>query len=285
LNQSTADANQEDVPRGTIENDVVEVIGMGRIIAVANQKGGVGKTTTSVNLAASIAINERSVLLIDMDPQANATSGLGVDTRALHRTVYDCLIRGVKILETVKPTAVSKLSIVPSNADLAGAEVELVTVPEREKILKFALDEIQGLYDFLIIDCPPALGMLTINALVASSSVLVPVQCEYYAMEGLGRLMSNVQRVQDSLNPALELEGILLTLYDSRNSLSRQVAEEIRGHFKEKVYKTVIPRNITLAEAPSYGRPVMLYNAASAGSQAYLELTREVLSHGKESSR
>ncbi len=258
---------------------------MGRIIAVANQKGGVGKTTTSVNLAASIAINERSVLLIDMDPQANATSGLGVDTRALHRTVYDCLIRGVKILETVKPTAVSKLSIVPSNADLAGAEVELVTVPEREKILKFALDEIQGLYDFLIIDCPPALGMLTINALVASSSVLVPVQCEYYAMEGLGRLMSNVQRVQDSLNPALELEGILLTLYDSRNSLSRQVAEEIRGHFKEKVYKTVIPRNITLAEAPSYGRPVMLYNAASAGSQAYLELTREVLSHGKESPR
>jgi len=285
LNQSKADANQEDVPRGTIENDVVEVIGMGRIIAVANQKGGVGKTTTSVNLAASIAINERSVLLIDMDPQANATSGLGVDTRALHRTVYDCLMRGVKISETVKPTAVSKLSIVPSNADLAGAEVELVTVPEREKILKFALDEIQGLYDFLIIDCPPALGMLTINALVASSSVLVPVQCEYYAMEGLGRLMSNVQRVRDSLNPALELEGILLTLYDSRNSLSRQVAEEIRGHFKEKVYKTVIPRNITLAEAPSYGRPVMLYNAASAGSQAYLELTREVLSHGKESPR
>jgi len=285
LNQSTADANQEDVPRGTIGNGVVEVLGMGRIIAVANQKGGVGKTTTSVNLAASIAINERSVLLIDMDPQANATSGLGVDTRALHRTVYDCLIRGVKILETVKPTAVSKLSIVPSNADLAGAEVELVTVPEREKILKFALDEIQGLYDFLIIDCPPALGMLTINALVASSSVLVPVQCEYYAMEGLGRLMSNVQRVQDSLNPALELEGILLTLYDSRNSLSRQVAEEIRGHFKEKVYKTIIPRNITLAEAPSYGRPVMLYNAASAGSQAYLELTREVLSHGKESPR
>jgi len=277
--------DQEDVPRGTIEDDVVEVLGMARIIAVANQKGGVGKTTTSVNLAASIAINERSVLLIDMDPQANATSGLGLDSRTLRPSVYDCLIRGVKISETVKPTAVSKLSIVPSNADLAGAEVELVTVPEREKILKFALDEIQGLYDFLIIDCPPALGMLTINALVASSSVLVPVQCEYYAMEGLGRLMSNVQRVQDSLNPALELEGILLTLYDSRNSLSRQVAEEIRGHFKEKVYKTVIPRNITLAEAPSYGRPVMLYNAASAGSQAYLELTKEVLSHGKESPR
>lgn len=258
---------------------------MSRIIAVANQKGGVGKTTTSVNLAASLAINERSVLLIDMDPQANATSGLGVNANAFRRSVYDCLVRGAKISEVVKSTAVSKLSIVPSNEDLAGAEVELVTVPEREKMLKLAVVEAQGLYDFLIIDCPPALGMLTINALVAASSVLVPVQCEYYAMEGLGRLMSNVRRVQDSLNPALELEGILLTLYDSRNSLSRQVAEEIREHFKEKVYKTIIPRNVTLAEAPSYGRPVMLYNATSAGSQAYLELTREVLSHGKESPR
>ncbi|MGH7205810.1 MAG: ParA family protein [Nitrospiraceae bacterium] len=258
---------------------------MSRIIAVANQKGGVGKTTTSVNLAASLAINERSVLLIDMDPQANATSGLGVDTRVLRRSVYDCLVRGAKIAEVVQSTAVSKLSIVPSNADLAGAEVELVTVEEREKMLKLAVDESQGLYDFLIIDCPPALGMLTINALVAASSVLVPVQCEYYAMEGLGRLMSNVRRVQDSFNSTLELEGILLTLYDSRNSLSRQVAEEIREHFKEKVYKTIIPRNVTLAEAPSYGRPVMLYNATSVGSQAYLELTREVLSHGKESPR
>lgn len=258
---------------------------MSRIIAVANQKGGVGKTTTSVNLAASLAVNECSVLLIDMDPQANATSGLGVDARALRRSIYDCLVRDVKISELIQPTDISKLSIVPSNADLAGAEVELITIPEREKVLKQAVDEVQDLYDFLIIDCPPALGMLTINALVAALSVLVPVQCEYYAMEGLGRLMSNVQRVQDSLNPALELEGILLTLYDSRNTLSRQVAEEIREHFKEKVYKTVIPRNVTLAEAPSYGRPVMLYNAASAGSQAYLEFTREVLSHGKESPR
>lgn len=258
---------------------------MARIIAVANQKGGVGKTTTSVNLAASLALSEYTVLLIDMDPQANATSGVGVDTRALRCSVYDCLVKGGKISEVAQPTAVPKLSIVPSNADLAGAEVELVAVPEREKMLKLAVVESHGFYDFLIIDCPPALGMLTINALAAASSVLVPVQCEYYAMEGLGRLMSNVQRVQDSVNPALELEGILLTLYDSRNTLSRQVAEEIREHFKEKVYKTIIPRNVTLAEAPSYGRPIMLYNAASTGSQAYLELTREVLSHGKESAR
>jgi len=272
-------------PRGTVESDVVRTLLMGKIIAVANQKGGVGKTTTSVNLAAALAVNDRSVLLIDMDPQANATSGLGLDARALRRSVYDCLIRGVKISDVVQSTAVSKLSIVPSNADLAGAEVELVLVQEREKMLKSVVDESQGQYDFLIIDCPPALGLLTVNALVAASSVLVPVQCEYYAMEGLGRLMSNVRRVQDSLNPALELEGILLTLYDSRNSLSRQVVEEIREHFKGKVYKTIIPRNVTLAEAPSYGRPGILYNAASAGAQAYLELTREVLSHGKESPR
>ena len=258
---------------------------MSRIIAVANQKGGVGKTTTSVNLAASLAVNERSVLLIDMDPQANATSGIGVDANALRLSIYDCLVRDAKISEVIQPTDIPKLFIVPSNADLAGAEVEVITIQEREKVLKQALDKLKDLYDFLIIDCPPALGMLTINALVAASSVLVPVQCEYYAMEGLGRLMSNVQRVQDSLNPALELEGILLTLYDSRNTLSRQVAEEIREHFREKVYKTVIPRNVALAEAPSYGRPIMLYNAASTGSQAYLEFTREVLSHGKESPR
>jgi len=256
-----------------------------RIIAVANQKGGVGKTTTSVNLSASLAMADRSVLLVDVDPQANATSGLGIDPRRLSQTVYDCLTRGAKAKDVVQASAVPRLSIMPSNADLAGAEVELVTVPGREMVLKTVLEEIQHHYNYLILDCPPALGLLTINALVAASSVLVPVQCEYYAMEGLGRLMTNVRRVQEAFNPALDLEGILLTMYDSRNSLSRQVAEEIRGHFKAKVYRSIIPRNVTLAEAPSYGRPVMLYNAASAGSQAYLELSKEILNHGEKSAR
>jgi chromosome partitioning protein len=257
---------------------------MARVIAVANQKGGVGKTTTSVNLATSLAVSERSVLLVDMDPQSNATSGLGVETKDLARTVYDCLVHGLKIEDVIVPTSIPQLSVAPATADLAGAEVELVSIPDRELMLKLALQGIHDRFDYVVLDCPPALGLLTINALTAASSVLVPLQCEYYAMEGLGRLMANVERVRQSLNPSLELEGIVLTMFDSRNSLSGQVASEIRAHFKDKVYRTVIPRNVALAEAPSFGRPALLYNAAATGSQAYLQLAKEFLD-GKKGSR
>lgn len=226
---------------------------------------------------------EHPVLLVDLDPQANATSGVGFGTENSSASLYDCLLRGIPAKEAIRSTLVSQLSVLPSSQDLAGAEIELVPLDERESALKRVIDGLRHDFDYIIIDCPPALGLLTINALVAASSVLVPVQCEYYAMEGLGRLMSNIARVQGSLNQELELEGILLTMYDSRNSLSRQVAEEIRSHFKDKVYQSVIPRNVALAEAPSYGRPILLYNAASTGCQAYVELAKELLSHGEKS--
>jgi chromosome partitioning protein len=257
---------------------------MAKVIAVANQKGGVGKTTTSVNFATFLAVSGQSVLLVDMDPQANATSGLGIEAKDLTKTVYDCLVHGIKIEEVLVPTVVTRLSLAPATADLVGAEVELVSVPGRETLLKNALQGTYEKFDYIVLDCPPALGLLTLNALTAASSVLVPLQCEYYAMEGLGRLMANVERVQQSLNPALELEGIVLTMFDSRNSLSKQVADEIRAHFKDKVFRTVIPRNVALAEAPSFGRPALLYNAASTGAQAYLHLAKEFLD-GKKGTR
>ncbi|MGE0472639.1 MAG: ParA family protein [Nitrospirales bacterium] len=255
---------------------------MKKIIAIANQKGGVGKTTTSVNLAAALAMSGEKVLLVDLDPQANASSGVSVE--ATDGSIYECLMQRSFNDKVILPTDINGLWIIPSKADLVGAEVELAAVEDREGVLKCVLTDIniKG-YDYIVLDCPPALGLLTINALVAASDLIIPVQCEYFAMEGLGRLLGNVERIRESYNPDLELLGIVLTMYDSRINLSRQVQDEIREYFKEKVFHTVIPRNVALAEAPSHGKPVLSYNAASSGAKAYLDLVQELLSHGKES--
>ncbi len=248
---------------------------MSRIVAVANQKGGVGKTTTAINLAAALAAFDRRVLLVDLDPQANATSGLGLSKRE-ESTVYSALVSG-QIGSSVRPSNFSNLWIVPSGRDLVGAEIELVEQVDREARLRYALGDIRSSYDYVIIDCPPSLSLLTVNALTAADSVLVPIQTEYFALEGLTELLETVERVRDSFNPMLSMEGIVLTMFDERTNLARQVVDDIRQHFGDKVFETVIPRNIRLGEAPSFGKPVLSYDIKSKGAEAYLSLAREFL--------
>ncbi len=249
---------------------------MGKVIAVANQKGGVGKTTTTVNLATLLAKKGKKILLIDTDPQGNATSGLGI-TKELELSVYDILIGETKINETLQETAIKNLKVCPSNISLAGAEVELVSMMSREQRLKTKLDEVKEEYDYILIDCPPSLGLITLNAFTASDSVLIPVQCEYFALEGLGQLLNTVNLVKKHLNKNLEIEGALLTMYDARTNLSNQVVKEVKKYFEDKVYKTVIPRNVRLSEAPSYGMPISIYDPKSKGAKAYEKFTKELL--------
>ena len=251
---------------------------MGKIISVANQKGGVGKTTTTVNLCTILAKKGKKVLLIDADPQGNATSGLGVE-KEVENSTYDILVNDTEIKDAIQDTIIKNLKVCPANMNLAGAEVELVDLPDKQYRLKKALDAVRNYFDFIIIDCPPSLGHITLNALAAADSVLLPLQCEFYALEGLTQLMSTIQLVQEQLNENLEVEGLLLTMYDGRTRLSIQVEEEVRSHFADKVYETKIPRNVRLSEAPSYGQPIFAYDPQSKGALAYMSLAEEVLAH------
>ncbi|MCX6155743.1 MAG: AAA family ATPase [Candidatus Kapabacteria bacterium] len=250
---------------------------MGKVITIANQKGGVGKTTTSVNLAASLAASDKKVLLIDIDPQANASNGIGIDTKNCEKTIYEVLINDEELSEAIIKSELKNLKVCPSHINLVGAEIEMVNLPNREMVLREAINKVRDEFDYIIIDCPPSLGLLTVNALTAADSVLIPVQCEYYALEGLGQLLSTISIVRYHLNPELDIEGVLLTMFDSRLRLSVQVVDEVKKHFEDKVFDTVIARNVRLSEAPSYGKPVLLYDALCSGAKNYLQLAQEII--------
>ncbi len=250
---------------------------MGKIIALANQKGGVGKTTTSMNLAASLATLEKKVLLIDADPQANASSGLGIDIKEVETSIYDCLVNGVDAREAIFETDVPGLDLIPSHIDLVGAEIEMLNLPQREKVMAHLLQPLKQDYDFILIDCSPSLGLITVNALTAADSVIIPVQCEYFALEGISKLLNTIKIIKTKLNPKLAIEGFLLTMYDSRLRLANQIKDEVQRHFQELVFKTVINRNVKLSEAPSHGLPAILYDADSAGARNHLQLAQEII--------
>ncbi|MCD7721512.1 MAG: AAA family ATPase [Prevotellaceae bacterium] len=254
---------------------------MGRIIAIANQKGGVGKTTTAINLAASMATLEQKVLLIDADPQANASSGLGVDVAQVDCTFYNCIIDGADIREAIYTTDIDGLDIIPSHIDLVGAEIEMLQLKNREKVIKNLLEPIKGEYDYILIDCSPSLGLITVNSLTAADSVIIPVQCEYFALEGISKLLNTIRIIKQSLNPQLEVEGFLLTMYDSRLRLANQIYDEVKRHFQELVFKTVIARNVRLSEAPSHGLPNILYDADSTGTKNHISLAKEIIDKHK----
>ena len=253
---------------------------MGKVISIANQKGGVGKTTTSVNLGACLAYIGKKVLLVDIDPQGNATSGVGIEKADVEQCIYDVLIDDVEVASVIKPAKVENLDVIPATIQLAGAEIELVPTISREVRLKRALEEVSDQYDYIIIDCPPSLGLLTLNSLTASDAVLIPVQCEYYALEGLSQLLNTVRLVQKHLNQELKIEGVLLTMLDARTNLGIQVIDEVKKYFQDKVYKTIIPRTVRLSEAPSHGEPIIIYDPKSRGADVYIDLAKEVVAHG-----
>lgn len=254
---------------------------MGKVISIANQKGGVGKTTTAINLAASLAAIEHPTLILDIDPQSNTTSGLGIETKTVTKSIYEVMVGGMEATEAVLETDLPFLDLLPSHINLVGAEIEMIDRNERERILEKAIVELREKYDFIIIDCPPSLGLLTINSLTASDSVIIPVQCEYFALEGLGQLLNTIKIVRQHLNTELEIEGVLLTMYDTRTRLSDQVAEEVRKYFEDRVFEAIIARNVRLAEAPSFGKPALLYDSTSKGAKNYLALAREIIHRNK----